>query len=227
MTQQPLSVQLNVVNGKVVTNSLHLSEVFEKRHADTLRSIDEILTQVDDSFGKRNFALSEYTVTNNLGFTVTKPMYLLTRDGFTLLAMGFTGKRALEFKITYINAFNAMEQELVAQANPPVLSNREYQELRRLVWIIENCFHMKGGAGHAVNATLREHLGISSVLKIPVERRAAAVALIADLEKAAFAFKRGVIELERRFFRSRFKEIPAELLVEPSEDQPAQSLMTF
>jgi Rha family phage regulatory protein len=227
MTQQTLSPQLNVVNGQVVTNSLHLSEVFDKNHFHVLRDIEEILKQVDDSFGKSNFGFSEYTVTNNLGFTVNKPMYLLTRDGFTLLAMGFTGKRALEFKIAYINAFNAMEQELIAQANPPVLSSREYLEIRDLVDGIECYFHAKGRARWAAQATLREGLHIDSVLKIPVERRNEALLAVADLEKAASIFKRGVIELERRFFRSRFKDMPAELLGEDTDAPPAQSLMTF
>ena len=43
-------------------------------------------------------------------------MYLLTRDAFTLLAMGFTGSRALAFKVAYINAFNRMEQLLTGRA---------------------------------------------------------------------------------------------------------------
>ncbi|MER2528069.1 MAG: Rha family transcriptional regulator [Candidatus Competibacter denitrificans] len=109
MSTQSLVPELSVVDGKVVATSLHVADVFDKLHKNVLRDIEEILAQVDDSFGKLNFEPSEYTHTNNLGFSVNKPMVLLTRDGFTLLAMGFTGKRALEFKIAYINAYNAME----------------------------------------------------------------------------------------------------------------------
>jgi len=73
-----------------------------------LRAIDKILTQVPDSFGKLNFGLSEYETTNNLGFQVKDRAYWMTRDGFALLAMGFTGKKALDFKVAYIGAFNEM-----------------------------------------------------------------------------------------------------------------------
>lgn len=216
-SSQSLVPELAVVNGKVVATSLHVAEVFEKNHFHVLRDIAEILTQVDDYFGKSNFGFSEYTIVNNLGHSVNKPMYLLARDGFTLLAMGFTGKRALEFKIAYINAFNAMEQALLDRPSPPVLSGREYVEIRRLVDCIELNFHMKGGAQFAVNATLRQRLGIASVRKIPVERRAEALSVLAALEKEAFAFKSKVIDCERAFFRSRFGEIPPELLAAAHE----------
>lgn len=234
-SSQSLVPELAVVNGKVVVTSLHVAEVFEKRHDHVLRDIGYILTQlvdsvgnpkiggiggnpqVDDSFGKLNFEPSEYTIVNNLGHSVNKPMYLLARDGFTLLAMGFTGKRALEFKIAYINAFNAMEQALLDRPSPPVLSGREYVEIRRLVDCIEQSFHMKGGAQVAANAALRQRLGIASVRKIPVERRAEALSVLAALEKEAFAFKSKVIDCERAFFRSRFGEIPPELLAAAHE----------
>lgn len=210
--KQSLVPELSVGDGKVVATSLHVAEVFEKRHADTLRAVDEILAQVDDSFGKRNFAFSEYTITNNLGFSVNKPMVLLTRDGFTLLAMGFTGKRALEFKIAYINAYNAMEQALIAQNNPPVLSSSQYADVRQWVDRIENNFHCKSGAQWAANAELRRRLGIPSVLKIPLARRAEAMAVLEELDKASGALRRVVVDYERLFFRNRFGEIPPDLI---------------
>ena len=63
-------------------------------------------------FTKLNFELSEYT--DSIGRKL--PAYNITRDGFTLLAMGFTGQKALQFKLAYIEAFNKMEQQIAQQS---------------------------------------------------------------------------------------------------------------
>ena len=63
-------------------------------------------------FADRNFILSEYTDTKG----ETRKQYILTRDGFTLLAMGFTGAKAMQFKVAYINAFNRMESIINGEA---------------------------------------------------------------------------------------------------------------
>ncbi|MCD7878142.1 MAG: Rha family transcriptional regulator [Cloacibacillus porcorum] len=76
--------------------------MFEKRHADIIRSIQDI--ECDKSFTERNFASSEYE--DSTGRLL--PEYLMTRDGFTLLAMGFTGAKALQWKIKYIDAFEKL-----------------------------------------------------------------------------------------------------------------------
>lgn len=90
-----------------VVSSLDVAGTFEKRHADVLRDIDEL--GCSESFRERNFALSKYSVENNKR---TYPMYYLTRDGFTLLVMGYTGEKAMKFKEAYIKQFNAMEKTL-------------------------------------------------------------------------------------------------------------------
>ena len=101
---------VKMIDGKAVTTSRKVAEVFEKKHCDILRAIREL--EMPEEFGRRNFASAEYETVNNLGKTVKYPQYLITRDGFTLLAMGFTGKKAMQFKIAYIEAFNAMEAAL-------------------------------------------------------------------------------------------------------------------
>lgn len=101
---------VKMIDGKAVTTSRKVAEVFEKKHCDILRAIREL--EMPEEFGQRNFASAEYETVNNLGKTVKYPQYLITRDGFTLLAMGFTGKKAMQFKIAYIEAFNAMEAAL-------------------------------------------------------------------------------------------------------------------
>ncbi|CUU77812.1 phage protein [Campylobacter hyointestinalis] len=96
------SVEFEVVNSRVFTTSLDVANVFNKRHSDILAQIREFPT---DDFTERNFPLSEYT--DSTGRKL--PCYNLTRDGFSLLVMGFTGEKAYRWKIEFINAFNKME----------------------------------------------------------------------------------------------------------------------
>lgn len=100
-----VEVEFEVVKDKVFTNSLQIAEVFEKRHADILRAIENL---PNDDFRQRNFALTERTA--KFGTVIrSEPFYNLTRDGFSLLVMSFTGEKAYKWKIAYINAFNKME----------------------------------------------------------------------------------------------------------------------
>lgn len=91
---------------RLITTSLKIAEKFGKEHAHVLRDIRDM--ECSDSFRESNFGLSSYKSAQGK----TLPMYEVTRDGFTLLAMGYTGKEAMRFKEDYINAFNTMENEL-------------------------------------------------------------------------------------------------------------------
>lgn len=93
---------INIKNNEAVTTSLKVAEFFRKRHDAVLRSIEGLISENT----KLWFQKSEYkTEGNNKKY----PMYYINRDGFSLLAMGFTGKKALEWKVKYIQAFNQME----------------------------------------------------------------------------------------------------------------------
>ena len=100
---------VSVHNHQVVTTSLRVAEYFGKEHSKVLRSISTL--ECSELFRNANFGLSCYTKKNG-NVSKTYPMYYLTRDGFTLLAMGFTGKIAAKFKEAYIEAFNEMEKTL-------------------------------------------------------------------------------------------------------------------
>lgn len=96
-------------DGQALTTSREVADYFGKNHAHILRDIRAALEQLNETpegeeFGKSNFGLSYYTT----GQGKKQPLYTLTRDGFTLLAMGFTGAKAMQFKVAYINAFNRM-----------------------------------------------------------------------------------------------------------------------
>lgn len=100
---------VEVENGKPVTTSLKVAEYFGKEHKHVMRDIREkILPYVSDSFGQSNFGPSCYWNEQNK----EQPMYILTRDGFTMVAMGYTGAKAMKFKEDYITAFNRMEEAL-------------------------------------------------------------------------------------------------------------------
>nr|DAH14624.1 MAG TPA: regulatory protein [Caudoviricetes sp.] len=102
-------VEVSKINKQEVTvvSSLDVAETFEKRHADVLRDIENLGCSTE--FRERNFAFSEYKVEGN---NKKYPMYYITRDGFTLLAMGYTGEKAMKFKEAYIKQFNVMEKTL-------------------------------------------------------------------------------------------------------------------
>lgn len=95
-------------NQQAVTSSLLVAETFGKNHRDVLKSIDDLKEGVAQNYADL-FYDDVYTHPQN------KQQYrviYMNRDGFTLLAMGFTGKKALEFKLKYIEAFNSMEKQI-------------------------------------------------------------------------------------------------------------------
>lgn len=91
---------------RLVTTSLKIAEKFGKEHAHVLRDIRDL--ECSEKFRESNFGFSSYKSSQGK----TLPMYEVTRDGFTILAMGYTGKEAMKFKEDYINVFNTMENEL-------------------------------------------------------------------------------------------------------------------
>jgi Rha family phage regulatory protein len=93
-------------------SSLQLAEHFGIRHRDVLRDIRAITRKTPETFAERNFAPSEYVDTTGR----ILPCYNLTRDGFTLLAMGYNSARAIQWKLRYIEAFNALERAALDNA---------------------------------------------------------------------------------------------------------------
>lgn len=100
-----------VQNGKrrIVVSSRDVARVFEKEHKNVLRDIQNL--HCSESFTQLNFELSTYEDATGREL----PQYLMTRDGFVILAMGFTGEKAMQFKEAYIAAFNAMEKVLLEE----------------------------------------------------------------------------------------------------------------
>lgn len=93
-------------NNRIFTNSLLVAEKFGKLHKDVMRAIKALLISAQNCASL--FIKSEYP--DNYGRM--QPMYIMNRDGFALLVMGFTGDKALQFKLDYIEAFNRMEEQI-------------------------------------------------------------------------------------------------------------------
>lgn len=113
-TSCDLSQAVFVQNQQIKTNSLKVAEAFGRRHTNVLRAIETL--ECAKSFNALNFELVEYTDAKG----ESRPMYEMTKDGWMFLVMGFTGEKAAQIKIAFINAFNAMatllqNQQLIEQ----------------------------------------------------------------------------------------------------------------
>lgn len=93
---------------KIIVTSLDIAETFGKEHYHVMEDIREIQAKISTPEFSGLFYEDEYKASNGK----KNPMYLMTRDGFTLLVMGYTGEKAMKFKLAYIKQFNAMEEML-------------------------------------------------------------------------------------------------------------------
>lgn len=115
---------LSVVKNQVTALSTDVAKYFQKAHFHVVRDIENLLSNLPES-RRSNFGASEISVPSNLNNSSDRIIkaYRMTRDGFTLLVMGWTGEKALKFKLAWLDAFNKMEEELRAkntvQALPP------------------------------------------------------------------------------------------------------------
>lgn len=155
--QFPIPVVRVSPTGCAFTTSTDVAAFFDKRHSHVLRAIEGLLcdlkehiqwpdrTDVDDQwddeehqpkiglmFPEDLFEAAEVEVRLGNSATRRDPIYNLSRDGFALLAMGFTGKQALAFKLAYISAFNAMEAKLRQPYVAPLIVDLEFAQKIRL-----------------------------------------------------------------------------------------------
>ena len=118
---------VHLKNDEAVCSSLDVAERFGKEHSKVLRSIE----QIRESCSSQNWlkCFHESTYTDSTG--KKNKMYLMNRDGFSFLVMGFTGKKASEWKWKYIEAFNTMEKLLRERSTEVWLETRKQGKLTR------------------------------------------------------------------------------------------------
>ena len=150
-----------------VVSSLDIAETFGKEHKNVLKDIREL--NCSEKFGRLNFEPTDYVDEHNR----KQPMYYVTRDGFTLLAMGYTGEKAMKFKEAYIRQFNAMERMLQGKLIEREKGIAVRQSLTKALQLSAENERMHGHAYSTytnciykvlfgMNANkLREHYGIS------------------------------------------------------------------
>lgn len=162
-------VEVSKINKQEVTvvSSLDVAETFGKEHKNVLKDIREL--NCSEEFGRLNFEPTDYVDEHNR----KQPMYYITRDGFTLLAMGYTGEKAMKFKEAYIKQFNAMERMLQGKLIEREKGIAVRQSLTKALQLSAENERMHGHAYSTytnciykvlfgMNANkLREHYGIS------------------------------------------------------------------
>ena len=161
-----------IENNEVVTDSLMVAEVFGKRHDSVLRDIQNTLEIVEED-SRHNFVESNYI--NERGRKYKK--YNLTKDGFTILVMGFNGKEALQFKMMYIKEFNRMDKikETVGYVENPTdlfimttyVSEQNKQKYNKLIGYSSNDFSLLNFA-ECDYINVHASRGVYAIFRIPI-----------------------------------------------------------
>jgi len=177
---------VTTLDGQLITSSLLVAEAFGKRHDNIIQKIESL--DIPDSFSSPNFSGHVQKVSVGNGAQRESKVYRMTKDGFILLVMGFTGKRAMEIKIAYINAFNRMAAQL-AQPKTPLTDGRitpEQQEaIKQLVQTRANSVAPEHRPRAAITlwSALKSHFG-RSYKEIAASQYSEALALVIRLPLA-------------------------------------------
>lgn len=126
---------VSIVNNHVTALSIDVAKFFGKVHRNVVRDIEELISKLPSS-RLLNFERSEVSIPSNIKNAPDRIIkaYRMTRDGFTLLVMGWTGEKALQFKLAWLDAFNRMEEQLrnqqtLADQDNTLISNEQQYEL--------------------------------------------------------------------------------------------------
>ena len=114
--------------GTPVTDSLKVAQVFGKQHRNVLQSIRNLIVNAENSAVKKWFCETTYLSAKGQ----SQPMFIMNRDGFSLLAMGLTGAKAMQFKVGFIEQFNAMEEVVKQIQQQPTEIPQTFAEALRL-----------------------------------------------------------------------------------------------
>lgn len=133
-TAKPASTEIElilaVVDGKVTVTSLELSRTFGKRHDNVIRDMESVFLNHSAEFSALNFEESDFTDSRGK----RQKMYTMTRDGFLIMAMGFTGPTAAKFKEAFIAEFNRLEQALQESRIESITSKSKDQQIKPTTW---------------------------------------------------------------------------------------------
>lgn len=158
-------VVIKRIDGELVVTSRQIAEDFDKRHADVIEKIEELIKTENSVMTM--FIESSYKA----GTGKSYKEYLITRDGFSLLVMGFTGSKALQWKLKYIEAFNKMEQALKEpqkQLTPIEMMELQFKilkeqgqkldEVEEKVEVLSNSMTIDYGQQEVINRIAKERM---------------------------------------------------------------------
>lgn len=182
---------VSLIQNRPAATSIDIAEHFGKRHDDVVKSIRNLSSNCPESFSARNFAEAEYTDEQGK----PRPMFTVFFDGFILLVMGYTGKKALTMKLAYIDAFNAMREKLERAKTEPVenpdklpsLSPSHRSELKGIVDAKLSTYpaSVQGKARSEIWTRFNRHFRIAEYAQLPAERMAEARDYLIELEVKA------------------------------------------
>ena len=172
---------VQIQNSQIVTTSEFIAQAFGKQHKHVLEKIEQISKEIKASFFEPNFRLKAKQVRTGFGFRETKS-YELTKDGFMLLVMGFTGKQAMAIKIAYIEAFNAMSEAIIDLNNtvsdgikPAKTTADDRTGLRQAVAALVG---RKGIDYSSAYSMIHQRFNVEAIEDIPAEKLPEAVAYV-------------------------------------------------
>jgi len=177
MNQIATRTSVLVIDGQALANTLDIATMFGKRHDNVLQATRKLMADLPEEYRLLNFKETFETRTNPKGGApISSPAYNVTRDGFVLLAMGFTGRQALQFKIAYIEEFNRMEAAL--RGEYVKLSPAQRRELQNAV--SERAYALGGTREDfaSVYRILKDHFKVPTYADIPASKFAEALELI-------------------------------------------------
>ena len=160
-------------NNQVTTTSKIVADTFGKLHKDVLRKIEQLSSETPISWYERNFTPIQTKVDLGQNRTRFDKAFEITKDGFMLLVMGFTGKKAMALKIEFINAFNWMYEQLQSAKTTAEQRTPLRQACDRLAvsnMLISDAYKM-----------VSEHYGVEGIDQIPVDKLPEAVAYVYEV----------------------------------------------
>ena len=158
-------IVIKKIDGELVVTSRQIAEDFDKRHADVIEKIEELIKT-------ENSVMTMFIETSyKAGTGKSYKVYLITRDGFSLLVMGFTGLKALQWKLKYIEAFNKMEHALKEpqkQLTPIEMMELQFKilkeqggridEVEEKVEVLSNSMTIDYGQQEVINRVAKERM---------------------------------------------------------------------
>lgn len=146
------------------TTSKKVSEVFGKQHRNVLRRIDEIVKDQPE-WAVAHFRATEEAADKGASSQKHR-IYEMDRDGFSIVAMGFTGKKALEFKIAFINAFNEMAEKLFGQPKTGLTPAQQRHIQKR----VGELAHIPGNSFSSVYGSIKNQFQVGTYKDVPADQ---------------------------------------------------------